>query len=173
MSRNIFPNLAFSTTIQDVRAVNEVIYQFSAQNAVALPGIFKNDNLMIKPDLRVEDGATNYRNINQFVYSRGFLNVRTNEMYRFSGNYHFPIAYLDRGAFGIFYLLRVRANLFFDSTIANDVKREFNSTGAELILDTKLFRLFQLPIGIRYNYLLTQKRFENSAFELFIPVSRF
>ena len=173
MSRNIFPKLAFSSTIQDVRPVNEVNYQFRTQNAVALPGILKNDNLIIEADLRMEDGATNYRNSNQFVYSRGFLNVTTNEMYRFSWNYHSPIAYLDRGAFGISYLLRVKANLFFDSTIANDVNRELNSTGAELILDTKLFRLFQLPIGIRYNYLLTQKRFENSAFELFIHVSRF
>ena len=148
-------------------------YQFSAQNAVALPGLFKNDNLLIEAELRIEEGATNYRNSDQFVYSRGFLNVRPYEMYRFSGNYHFPIAYPDQGAFGIFYLLRIRANLFFDYTAANDVNREFNSAGAELILDTKLFRLFQLPFGMRYNYLLSQKKFENSTFEIFIPVSRF
>ncbi len=171
--KNIFTKLGFSTSIQDIRSFNKKEYQFVAQNAVALPGVFRNNSLVIEADLRIEDGETNYRFTDRFVYSRGFLAIRTNKMYRFSGNYHFPIAYPDKGALGIFYLLRIRGNLFFDYSIAQGFNREFNSTGVELIFDTKLLRLLQVPIGIRYNYLLSQKSFENSAFEVFIPVSRF
>jgi len=171
--KNIFSKLAFSTTIEDFRAFNKENYQFSMQNSLALPGLWKNDNLVLDADLRIEGGETNYRYSDQFVYSRGFISYRSNEIYKLSANYHFPIAYPDKGAFGIIYLLRIRANLFFDYALATTQNREFNSMGLELIFDTKLFRLLSVPIGVRYNYALSQKAYATSNIEVFIPISRF
>ena len=178
--KNIFSKLAFSTIIEDLRAFNKENYQFSVQNAVALPGFFKNDNLVFEADLRFEGGETIYRYSDRFAYSRGFYNYRSKEIYKFSSNYHFPIAYPDKGALGIVYLLRLRGNIFFDYSFAATQNREFNSVGFELIFDTKLLRILSLPIGIRYSYALSQKyyalsqtNFAQSNFEVFIPVSRF
>mgnify|MGYP003650874327 CR=1 FL=1 len=171
--KNIFPKLAFSSVVSDSRAVNQQNHQFSAQNAVALPGLFKNDNLVIEADLRIEGGETNYRNSDQFVYSRGFRTHRSNEIYKLSTNYHFPIAYPDKGAFGIIYLLRIRGNVFFDYSIATTQNREFNSAGVELILDLRLLRLLSTPVGVRYNYALSQTDYSRTNWEVFIPISRF
>ena len=171
--KNIFPKLAFSSVVGDSRAVNQQNYQFSAQNAVALPGLLKNDNLVIEADLRFEGGKTNYRNSDQFVYSRGFRTYRSNEIYKLSTNYHFPIAYPDKGAFGIVYLLRIRGNVFFDYSIATTQNREFNSAGVELILDLRLLRLLSTPVGVRYNYALSQTAYSRNNWEVFIPISRF
>ena len=171
--KNIFPKLALSTVIEDSRAINFENYQFTAQNAIALPGLFKNDNLVIEADLRFEGGESNYRNSDQFVYSRGFSSFRSSEMYKVSSNYHFPILYPDMGAFGIFYLLRIRGNAFFDYYIATTQNREFNSAGFELILDTRLFRLLYVPIGVRYSYAFSQTSYNLNNWEVFIPVSRF
>ena len=171
--KNIFSKLSFSAIIEDLRALNKENYQFLAQNSLALPGVFKNDNLVLEADLRFEGGETNYRYSDRFLYSRGFYSYRSNEFYKFSGNYHFPIAYPDKGALGIVYLLRLRGNFFFDYSIAPTQNREFNSAGFELIFDTKLLRLLSVPIGIRYNYALSQKFYSQSNFEVFIPISRF
>tara|TARA_B110000046_G_scaffold57595_1_gene64290 strand:- start:7555 stop:10260 length:2706 start_codon:yes stop_codon:yes gene_type:complete len=171
--KNIFPKLALSTVVEDSRSVNQENYQFISQNSLALPGFFKNDNLVIEVDLRFEGGKTNYRNSDQFVYSRGFNSFRSGEMYKISSNYHFPIAYPDKGAFGILYLLRIRGNAFFDYSIATTQNREFNSAGFELIFDTKLLRLLSVPVGVRYSYELSQTIYSRANLELFLPVSRF
>ncbi|MDB4062183.1 hypothetical protein N8371_04005 [Vicingaceae bacterium] len=171
--KNIFPKLALSTTVEDSRSVNQTNYQFITKNALALPGLFKNDNLVIEADLRFEGGETNYRNSDQFIYSRGFRSYRSSEIYKLSSNYHFPIAYPDKGAFGIFYLLRIRGNAFFDYSIATTQDREFNSAGFELIFDTKLLRLLSVPVGVRYSYALSQKTSSRLIWEVFLPVSRF
>jgi hypothetical protein len=171
--KNIFPKLAFVIDVEDLRAINQENYQFTVQNALALPGIFKNDNLVFEADLRFEGGTTSYRYGDQFFYARGFSAYRSNEIYKLSSNYHFPIAYPDKGAFGIIYLLRIRGNAFFDYSFASTINREFNSAGIELIFDTRLIRLLSIPLGVRYSYALSQTNQQSANWEVFIPVSRF
>lgn len=171
--KNIFTKLGFNSTISDQRAVNVENYRLLIQNGIALGGFFKNDNFLFDLDAQFEESSSGFRFSDQFLYSRGFEPIRFNEMYKFSGNYHFPILYPDKGAMGIIYLLRIRGNVFFDYSHSAEEKRDFSSAGAELIFDTKLLRILEVPIGIRYNQILSQRAFSQSTLEIFIPINRF
>jgi hypothetical protein len=52
----------------------------------------------------------------------------------------------------------------------------YNSTGGELIFDTKVLNLYDLTFGFRYSYLINENPADpslNSSFEFFIPIARF
>ena len=157
--------------------LNESTDQLLLQNSLALPGLFQNHNLILDLDAQIENGTDTYRFSDLFVYARGFQEIRFSELYRLGANYHFPILYPDKGAWGIFYLLRIRGSLFTDYSHASVAQRDFSSVGAELIFDVKWLNLTTIPIGVRYTQLLSQKAFsrsgEENLIELFLPVSRF
>lgn len=176
--KNIFTQLGISSEISDQRALNNDNYRFLIQNGIALRGIFKNDNVLIDLDARFKDDQTIYRPVDQFVYARGFERLFSNELYKFSGNYHFPICYPDKGALGIIYLLRIRGNIFYDYSYSADDKKDFSSVGTELIMDTRWLRILPISLGLRYTQLLSQKSMSKQEgktefLELFIPVARF
>jgi hypothetical protein len=94
------------------------------------------------------------------------------------------LAYPDWGLWGIFYLYRIRANVFFDYSrahLTNDATNTesiqlYNSAGAELIIDSRLLNYFEMTFGFRYSYLLNDDQWENDlkhSFEFFIPLLRF
>jgi hypothetical protein len=102
-------------------------------------------------------------------------------MYKWGANYHFPIAFPDKGFADVFYLLRVRANLFFDDTKVNDFdaaknpySQEFRSTGTEITFDTKWWNEVNVSFGIRYSRLLDKDIFGGKGYdrwEIILPVN--
>ena len=176
--KNIFSKLGFNSTISDQRAFNAKNYQFLAKNTISLPALFKNDNFVVEADAQFTGSSTNYRYTNRFEYSRGFNGIRADKLYKLSANYHFPIAYPDKGTLGVIYFLRIRGNFFYDHTSASSESINLSSVGAELIFDTRLLRLLSASIGLRYTSLLSEKSFSRNegkagVFEVFIPVTRF
>jgi hypothetical protein len=82
-------------------------------------------------------------------------------MYRFAGNYHFPLLYPDWGLGGIVYFLRIRANLYYDYTKALDFypngskfQGQYRSYGTEIYFDTKWWNQLAINFGIRYSRLI-------------------
>lgn len=81
-------------------------------------------------------------------------------MCKLGANYHFPIFYPDWGFGNIIFFQRVRANAFYDHTIARarvnriltDIKNR--STGAEIYFDTKAWNALPVSFGVRFSHLL-------------------
>ena len=104
-------------------------------------------------------------------------------MYKWGVDYHLPIFYPDAGFGNILYFLRVRANLFYDNTQANDFFSNgnkfvagFRSAGAEITFDTKLWNEANASVGIRYSYLFDDDLFGSSGrnrWEIILPVNIF
>jgi hypothetical protein len=92
-------------------------------------------------------------------------------------NYHFPLVYPDFGIGNIVYLLRVRANGFYDYT---DVKYyrgnqhvQLRSAGGELFFDTKWWNEYAVSFGIRYSHLMDGERMRlgPNQWEFILPIN--
>ncbi len=104
-------------------------------------------------------------------------------MYKWGVNYHLPLMYPDAGFGSILYLLRIRANLFFDDTHAKDFYKngnifnaDFRSAGTEINFDTKLWNQANVSLGLRYSYLLDPDLFGHNGhnrWEIILPVNIF
>jgi hypothetical protein len=99
-------------------------------------------------------------------------------MWRLSANYHFPLWYPDWGLGNIVYLLRLRANAFFDHTRVysrdKSITRDQRSAGLELFIDTKWWNQYPLTFGIRFSRLLDPDQFNafrGNRIEMVLPVS--
>lgn len=175
--KNIFTHFGFYHRVLERKAFNEDAFQLLLQNSLALRGLAQNHNLVLDADAQFENTKSNYRFSDIFNYPRGFDETRFAELYKIGANYHFPIFYPDRGIPSIAYILRIRGNIFYDYGITANADRELNSTGAELIFDTKLLRLFTISLGVRFTQTLSQKSISQnngeSSIEIFFPLTRF
>ena len=98
-------------------------------------------------------------------------------------NYHFPVAYPDAGFANFFYLLRIRANVFYDYTRATDTfangqpfKANFRAAGTEVYFDSSLWNELPFTFGLRYTRLQDPDLFGGNGpnrFELVVPISFF
>jgi len=81
-------------------------------------------------------------------------------MYKIGVNYHLPLLYPDLGFANLFYLQRMRANVFFDYNNARinnsyiDLKNR--SIGTEIYFDTKIWNSFPVTFGIRFSHLMNK-----------------
>ncbi|MEO6733703.1 MAG: hypothetical protein ABIN01_20945, partial [Ferruginibacter sp.] len=123
------------------------------------PGLSTNHSLVLNASYQTRDSLPDLFS-NTFSYSRGYEALSTRRMYKFGGNYHFPLFYPDWGLGNILFFQRVRANAFYDHTIAHarvngkltDVKNR--STGAEIYFDTKAWNALPVSFGVRFSHLL-------------------
>ena len=141
-------------------------------------GVGKNHNLLLQFSSMYQLASNDYGYINEFFYPRGYSKFSTDFIYRVSGNYHFPLLYPDKGINGLLYIKRIRANLFYDYAVAERNYRtsQFNSYGAECILDLSLFNTLPYELGLRYSILLNNDPDAargKSYFELFFPIQLF
>lgn len=96
-------------------------------------------------------------------------------------NYHFPLCYPDVGFANIFYLLRIRAHIFYDDTKVNDFHTngnaynlEFRSAGTEIFFETKWWNQVGIDFGFRYSRLLDPDLYGNKSsnrWEIILPVN--
>jgi hypothetical protein len=102
-------------------------------------------------------------------------------MMKWGANYHMPLIYPDAGVANIFYVLRLRSNLFYDDTKVRDFyrngnkfKADFRSAGAELYFDTKWWNQVDISFGVRYSRLLNDDIFGSTGrnrWEIILPVN--
>lgn len=134
-------------------------HRFYHQAQITTPGLFDHNGLTLTFDQEKQKVAKNvYRFIaadtspNGYVFSRGYDYESVPEYRKFSANYHFPIAYPDFNAGGYYYLRRIIANAFFDSTKLESSLQNltYNSMGMEMEFESKIFRILPINLGLRY-----------------------
>lgn len=150
---------------------------------IYFPGLFKNHSLVIDGAWLQKDSLRQINFSSAFPFSRGYEGTNFYRMTRWGANYHFPLLYPDAGFGNILYVLRVRANLFYDETSVKDFKQNrqeltasFRSAGTEITFDTKWWNQVKVSFGFRYSYLFDQDVFGNSnphRWEIILPVNIF
>ena len=158
-------------------------YQFMANGNLYFPGFLKTHSILLNGAYLKKDSIGEISFSSGFPFSRGYSSINLYEMYKWGANYSFPLLYPDAGFANIIYLLRVRANLFFDDTEVHDFynngnkfSANFRSTGAEIYFDTKWWNEASITIGLRYSRLLDNDLFGGSGrnrFEVILPVNIF
>ena len=182
--QNIFPRFAQSLSATFKRALtNYKASQFVVNVSLYFPGFLTNHNLVLNGAYLNQDTLGQLNFSGGFPFSRGYSSVNLHEMMKWGINYHLPLIYPDAGGANIVYLLRVRANLFYDYTHVNDFyangksfSADFRSTGAELYFDTKWWNEAPVTVGIRYSYLLNDDIFGGAGknrWEIILPVNIF
>ncbi len=181
-SEQIFPSwaqtisLSYKTPVQHVNG-----YQFMANGNLFFPGFAKTHSIVLNGALLRKDSLNQINFSSGFPFSRGYQSVNFYQMYKWGVNYHLPIAFPDKGFADIFYLLRVRANLFYDDTEVKDFypnktsySQTFRSTGTEINFDTKWWNEVNVSFGIRYSRLLDKDVFGGTGYnrwEIILPVN--
>lgn len=134
-------------------------YRVYQQATLQTPGGFKHDGFKFTYDQqKQEDTPTAYHFLPQtegpgsYTFSRGYSYRSVPEYQKLSGNYLFPVAYPDWTIEKWYYLRRLYANVFFDSTVVKPTANSdvtLNSYGAELFFESKVFRIVPLTFGLR------------------------
>lgn len=131
-------------------------YKFVAQSRLYFPGLAKNHSLVMDIAFQQRDTLQDLYS-KTFSYSRGYEALSTERMYKLAANYNFPIIYPDWGFANLFYIQRLRGNIFFDYTnvkLNSYTELKNLSTGAEIYFDTKIWNLFPVSFGFRFSHLL-------------------
>lgn len=157
--QQIYPHFAEVVSLQyRSMADNHTAHQWLATGSLYLPGLLTNHSLVLTGAYHSRDTANQYRFSDDFPFSRGYAGVDFPEMWKLGANYHFPLAWPDAGFGNLVYLLRIRANLFFDYTQGRSLRTgqtyPFRTAGAEVFFDTKWWNQQPVTFGIRYNRLL-------------------
>lgn len=134
-------------------------FRFFQKAQIQTPAFTKVDGFMFSFDhQRQRDLLGSYRFIPQavtpsgYAFSRGYKYRDIPEYQKASANYVTPISYPDISVGRFYYLKRVSGLAFFDSTKVEDLMASptLNSYGAELHLESYLFRVLPMTIGFRY-----------------------
>ncbi|MEO8583161.1 MAG: hypothetical protein ABI415_05155 [Flavitalea sp.] len=176
--QNIYPRFA-QTIFARYRSIlsKYTANQFLLNGSLYFPGFSRNHSIVFQMALQQRDTLHEYNFSNSFPGSRGYTDINYPLMWMFNANYHFPLFYPDAGVANIVYLLRVRASLYYDHTIAKSLRTAstfmFRSTGVEIFFDTKWWNQLPVNFGIRYSHLLDPdagNRFSN-RWEFVLPLN--
>ncbi|HEY8658342.1 MAG TPA: hypothetical protein VIL78_04855 [Hanamia sp.] len=158
-------------------------FQFLTTGNLYFPGFFKTHSIVFNGAYLRKDSLGQISFSSGFPFSRGYQSVNLYEMYKWGVNYHLPLIYPDAGFGDILYLLRVRANFFYDDTHVKDFYRngnaflaDFRSAGTEINFDTKWWNQVNVSFGVRYSYLLDPDMFGSGGrnrWEIIMPVNIF
>ena len=182
--QQIFPQFAQTLNVAYRAPVSKYKgYQFVANANIYLPGLFYTHSFLINGAYLQQDTLGEINFTSGFPFSRGYAAINLYKMYKWGLNYQLPLCYPDAGFGNILYLLRARANFFYDYTRVNDFysngspfSANFRSAGAEIYFDTKWWNEASVSIGIRYSYLFDRDLFGgtgSSRWEIILPVNIF
>jgi len=132
----------------------------SAKIGFYFPGLFKHHSLFIQGGFE-EQNAINYQFSSELLFPRGYDYIFHDSFSKISFNYSFPLAYPDWAVDGIFYLKRLRTNLFYDYGVGriNHETSSFQSCGIELKMDFHVLDLpVELEMGLRLAYRLLDRK---------------
>ncbi|MEP7237144.1 MAG: hypothetical protein ABI685_04755, partial [Ferruginibacter sp.] len=177
--QHINPRWAQSLSLNYRDAFNvQNSYKFVAHASFYFPGILPSHSLVINAAYQKRDSLPDlFSKI--FSYSRGYEALSTRRMYKAGVNYHFPIIYPDWGFANLLFFQRIRANAFYDHTIAkarvNNVLTEIKSrsTGGEIYFDTNIWNALPVSFGVRFSHLLDTDLLNplvKNRWEIIIPI---
>jgi hypothetical protein len=178
--QHIFPRWAQSLRVQYRSTLSgEWGNQLFMNAGLYMPGLLRNHHLVTFFSFQGRDTLRGDLFSNNLAFSRGYNAVNFPQAFRWSANYHFPLCYPDFGVGNLLYLMRLRANLFYDYTELKSLRtgRRFplRSAGAEMFVDTRFWNQFPLSFGIRYSRLLDrdliERNLDPNQFEIIIPMN--
>jgi hypothetical protein len=179
--QHIYPHWAQALLLQYRTAVNRYsARQFLGVASLYLPALASSHSLVLTAAYHGRDTLAQYLFSNDFPFARGYRGADFPRMWKLGVNYHFPLAYPDWGFGQLVYLLRVRANLFYDHSIGKSLRTgvsyPFHTVGAEFYLDTRWWNQHPVTFGFRYSRLLNNELrgvTRPDTWELILPVSLF
>ena len=145
---------------------------------IYLPGFTKTHAIKLQANQKVQTPEADGYFIDEMEYARGY--ERPDSMYVSYGklgfNYQLPLCYPEFGIHSIFYLKRIRLNLFADigrATLAHYngtiSKQNYTSMGTELYFDIRWFNALEIPFLVRYSYCFDAINKKNSLeFKMYV-----
>lgn len=178
-TQNIFTHFGQYLAVQYNTSVNGLYAeQLYARLDQYLPGLWQNHNLVLQAAFRQRDQSFNYSFSDNFVYARGYNTPFYTRIYKLGANYHLPLAYPDWGFAQILYFNRIRANLFYDYSMATYAPQRINtrytSAGTELFFDTRIGNALPFTFGVRFSHLFDQDPVDNAQnrVDFIIPIQQ-
>lgn len=177
--QQLFPRYAHAFSITYKKSASpQQAYQWLARGSVWLPGFSPVHHWVITAAAQTRDTLKQYYFTNRFPFARGYQAIDYPDLLGGGINYHFPVAYPERGWAQVVYLLRVRSAIFYDHTIGisrrTGLQRTFNSVGTEWYFDTRWWNQLPVSVGFRYSRLL-QPEFQPTGsanrWEIILPVN--
>jgi len=155
--QNLAPRWSQFIDISFQRSVtNQSASLFRALASFNFPGLHPNHSLNFEGEFQNENLTNSYQFTDRFQYARGFSALVSDQAVRFSANYRLPLAYPDWGFGGLTYFKRIKANVFYDYSLAQinltNTQTVASSSGFELLFDTILLNTLPLTFGIRSAY---------------------
>jgi hypothetical protein len=142
----------------------------SVKTSFYTPGIFANNSIRLRFE-KEKQGEAKFSLNNRISFPRGYSNIISKDLDFLSIDYAFPIAYPDFNISSLFYLKRIRGDLFFDHASGTDnlylkttgtgpaldyrhnYSEIFQSSGFELMADFHILRLpFMISGGLRASW---------------------
>ncbi|MGZ3950241.1 MAG: hypothetical protein ACXVBZ_02545 [Flavisolibacter sp.] len=178
VQQHIYPKFGYTVSGEYRHLLTRSGFQFLGMARLFLPSI-ANHSIVLSGSWQETD-TSNVIFSNHFANSRGYDEYYFSRMWIGSVNYHFPIAYPDFGFANIYYLQRLRGNVFYDFTKVYSRKktasRNLRSVGAELYFDSKFWNELPVSFGVRASYLLDNGFTANDKkgktwFEFILPLN--
>jgi hypothetical protein len=175
-TRDIYPRLglSFNSKLKSSPFESKVFNNiFATSLRVYLPGLFQNHSLQVRYGYQ-HQSPLQYLYSSLLSFPSGYSSRRSETMHLINTSYNFPVCYPDIHAGPVFYLKRIRSNLFFDyaynsyrtsnmKTIIT-VNENLRSMGADIIADVHFLRImFPFQVGARIGYLPDQKKIFSEA----------
>ncbi|HTI57821.1 hypothetical protein [Mucilaginibacter sp.] len=181
--QNIYPRFGQSISLNYRNAITGLTAsQFLASGNFFFPGLSVNHSLVINAAHQQKGDDNEIDFTNNFPFARGYVAENLYSMNKIGADYHFPIAYPDKGVASTIYFLRLRGDVFYDYSRVSDAftvgghHRSFRSAGAAIFFDTQWFNQVPISFGFRYDRLLDPDVFGGSGrnrFEIILPVAVF
>lgn len=178
--QHIFPRFAFAMRLQNRVSLGKTASNQTYTAAqLFVPGFARTHSLVGGFAFQSRDTLRQYAYSNGFPMARGYQAFDYPRMWRYSINYHMPLAYPDFGVGNIVYFLRVRSNAFYDDMSLKSLRTgrviNLRSAGAEIYFDTKWWNQQPVTFGVRYSRLLDTDQFSTkpnpNRFEFIMPVN--
>jgi hypothetical protein len=152
------------------RALDDDPKRFYTYAQLYFPGILKTHSLNFRVAYKNENVTNTFRFNDDFIMPRGYKTAPFENIYLASINYEFPIWYPDLAAASVAFFQRIRFNVFFDygEGVTESFHQPMHSIGGELLIDFRLFRLFQVTPAFQYSYAFNEYIGEKQPFQFLI-----
>lgn len=171
--RDILPRFGVNAVIGYRNApFNSYNYGSLSYNTLSiyLPGIIKHQTIKLGISTQ-QQNPENYFFSNSISVPRGMETLYGLDLKLYTADYTFPIGYPDLNIGAVFYIKRIRGNIWTDYLRGKDIyisdpspaleDRDYYTYGADLLVDFHLFRFFfPVSMGARLAYLPEKQQFK-------------
>ena len=157
--QNIFPRWGYALSLAYRQSLEMPIQgkMFIAGVSLYLPGMFRHDGLRLIANYQDKEGETDFF-LDWASPARGYSGISYNDIITLRADYSVPLVYPDFNLGSLFYLKRIKLNLFYDYSILPDLPQNSNhpvddffwSYGTDLTFDLHFLRAkFPFELGLR------------------------